>query len=574
MLTPYASIAANKVIDYGFEDFSGYDGNNAPGPGYIFSTSYQEYWQTHINSTHVISNCNGKTPYHGNYYFHAQFYTGAEDTCLGGVSSSVNTRGNIGVNLEYPLGLKDTTELRTDIKGNTLTIRLQFRVTGNWDSTNAAIDGGGGHKFIRVYGGDGSGDDSSAILKLLNDGDDSSPRMVFYLDSIGNAYREVGVNWQDGNWHPIVLRITRNNDTNESQNVTMTVWVDDWDMQGDGVSVTGTAGDFGSAFSHIALASNWSAQYPTSLLGYDIDDIEVWDGEPDDSGSSVVDSNPTITIASPTTGTTYDSNLDTVTLQGTASDDNGLAAVTWSSSNQQGTISSNLSNWSTGAITLQEGANQITVTATDTGGQTSSDTLTVNYNPNNTTSQTDQIWNANDQTGDPTWSDSTALWCVRALVQGSSIEQAGDIIKLGFMGRTSSTYQIRKVSIAEVDPSGGQGAVIDSTWTPVTFDKKSTSFWSSSVTTVPAGEEKFSDPIEFSVDPTKNYYITYTLVSPAVYLIAPSSYQQLYFDGSDHADDIDWTNNGYSTYSSRLHAISSIYVEPNALMPPKVHDPN
>ena len=136
------------------------------------------------------------------------------------------------------------------------------------------------------------------------------------------------------------------------------------------------------------------------------------------------------------------------------------------------------------------------------------------------------------------------------------------------MERCIDLFQIKKVSIAEVDPAGGQGAVVDSTWTRIAFDGRSVSNWSTDVTTIPAGAEKVSDPVNFSIDPAKNYYVTYTLESPSVYLVAPSDYQQLYFDGADHADDIDWTNNGYSTYNARLHAISSIYVTPVSIMAP------
>ena len=67
---------------------------------------------------------------------------------------------------------------------------------------------------------------------------------------------------------------------------------------------------------------------------------------------------------------------------------------------------------------------------------------------------------------------------------------------------------------------------------------------------------------------TSNYYVTYTMESPSVYLVAPSDYQQLYFSGVDHSDDIDWTNNGCSTYNARLHAISYIYLSSIDIMAP------
>lgn len=303
--------------------------------------------------------------------------------------------------------------------------------------------------------------------------------------------------------------------------------------------------------------------------------------EPTSPGTT--DNSPVILINTPTQSASYTTSNNSVTIEGNASDDNGLASISWNTSdNQQGVISSDLNNWSTGAIQLQEGTTQVTVTATDTNGQTSSDTLSVTYTALSNTgdagtsdaTETTQIWDANTQTGDSTWSNSTATWCVRALVDGASIAQSGDIIKIGFMGRSSSDYQIRKVSIAEVDSAGGQGAVVDNTWTRVTFDKTSVSYWGSRNVTIPAGSEKLSDPVGFTIDSSKDYYITYTMVSPSVYLVAPSTYQQLYFEGEDHADELDWTNNGFSTYSSRLHALSSIYFTPNEILPPNLHSPN
>ncbi len=279
-MLPTIGMAGTIVIDYGFEDFIGYNGNASPAPGYIFGTKYEGNWPTHMASSHIVSNCSGRTAHSGTYYWHVQFYTGSEDSCIGETPISVNSESNIGGNYEYPTGAKDTTFIPTDIQSNTLTVRLWFRATDNWDLDNRGIDGGGGHKFIRVYGGNGSGDGSSAILKLTNDAEETTPRIVFYHHTSGNIYREVGVNWQDGNWHSFVFRVVRNNDTNSADNVTMTAWVDDWKMEGTGTSVTTTATDFGSAYHHIAFASNWSNEAPDAMIGYDIDDFELWDGEP------------------------------------------------------------------------------------------------------------------------------------------------------------------------------------------------------------------------------------------------------------------------------------------------------
>lgn len=169
-------------------------------------------------------------------------------------------------------------------------------------------------------------------------------------------------------------------------------------------------------------------------------------------------------------------------------------------------------------------------------------------------------WNAEEQAGDTTWSDSTSTWCVRLLVEGTSITQSNNQIFLGFKGRTSGNYNIKKVSIAESDMSGNVGDVVDSTWTKVTFDGNSLGTWATDETAIPAGTEKLSDATYFPIQAEKDYYVTFQLVSPSAYLVAPADYQELYFEGEDHADELDWYLNDHNIRDARLHALSSIYV--------------
>jgi hypothetical protein len=169
-------------------------------------------------------------------------------------------------------------------------------------------------------------------------------------------------------------------------------------------------------------------------------------------------------------------------------------------------------------------------------------------------------WTANSQTGDTTWADSTAVWCVRALVDQNSIQVNGNNVVLGFQGRSSGTYTIRKVSIAEKDSSGQDGNIVDSTWRRVSFDNRTDSTWSTDSITIPAGQIKRSNAIPFALDRNKDYYVTFMIETPGSYLTAPSDYNQLYFDGVDHTDDLDWSANGHSVYAGRLHGLSSISV--------------
>lgn len=176
-----------------------------------------------------------------------------------------------------------------------------------------------------------------------------------------------------------------------------------------------------------------------------------------------------------------------------------------------------------------------------------------------------QVWDANVQTGDLTWSDSGVVWTARLLVQGSAITSVpgANMVTLGFQGRASADYQVSKISIAEKDPNVAEADVVDSTWTKVTFDGNSVSSWGTDRMTVPLGMEKLTDAIPFVVEPGKDYYVTFQMNSPSTYLYAPLGYRELYFDSTDmaeRAEDVDWSGNGYSVYAQRVHAISAIYV--------------
>jgi hypothetical protein len=106
----------------------------------------------------------------------------------------------------------------------------------------------------------------------------------------------------------------------------------------------------------------------------------IFDYTPSSSDSTP----PTVAITSPTGGATYTSPSAAITLSGTASDANGIAAVTWSNNRGGSGTALGTTNWSTSAITLQLGSNVITVTARDAAGNLSATTLTVTYSGDTT----------------------------------------------------------------------------------------------------------------------------------------------------------------------------------------------
>jgi hypothetical protein len=90
---------------------------------------------------------------------------------------------------------------------------------------------------------------------------------------------------------------------------------------------------------------------------------------------------PRLTIASPTQSAGYSTELETLSLAGTASDDFGVVSVTWSNDRGGNGTAGGTTNWSAADVPLLAGTNTITVTARDAAGNTATDTLSVTCTP-------------------------------------------------------------------------------------------------------------------------------------------------------------------------------------------------
>ena len=268
-------------------------------------------------------------------------------------------------------------------------------------------------------------------------------------------------------------------------------------------------------------------------------------------GGVSTDNPPSVAFTSPTSGGTFGATgITSIALAGTASDDKGVSSVTWNSDRGgSGTASYASGAWSASSVPVKVGQNVVTVTATDTAGQTSVATLTI--------INSKVSWDANVQTGDSIWKDSGVTRTVRLLVQGTDITAPASKVYLGFQGRTTGGYTISKVSIAERDPST-EGNVVASTWSKITFDASDVANWDTDVITVPAGSEKLSDIIPIKFDSAKDYYVTFRINSASVYLDPPTAYKELYFDTADHTSDIQWNGLGYLS-TQDYHALATVY---------------
>ena len=91
---------------------------------------------------------------------------------------------------------------------------------------------------------------------------------------------------------------------------------------------------------------------------------------------------PTITITAPTNQATWSVSATPLILGGTAADNVAVTQVTWSNDRGGSGTATGMNNWSINpGVTLQSGANVITVTARDAANNVGTDSLTVTYTP-------------------------------------------------------------------------------------------------------------------------------------------------------------------------------------------------
>ncbi|GBC59831.1 hypothetical protein DENIS_0772 [Desulfonema ishimotonii] len=88
---------------------------------------------------------------------------------------------------------------------------------------------------------------------------------------------------------------------------------------------------------------------------------------------------PTVAITSPTDENAYTTKAAALTLSGSASDNVGVTAVTWSCSTGEKGTATGTTGWSVPDVALEAGENSITITAADGAGNTATQTLTVTY---------------------------------------------------------------------------------------------------------------------------------------------------------------------------------------------------
>ena len=163
------------------------------------------------------------------------------------------------------------------------------------------------------------------------------------------------------------------------------------------ISVGGTASDNQAVAQVTWLNSAGGNGIATGIASWRIDSITLSEGENiiaitarDEAGNESSDvltvmytipdtTAPVVTIASPTSDPSYNTGSSILDIGGTASDAVGVTQVTWSNSAGTNGTATGTDNWSAAGISLTEGENIITITATDAVGNESTDQLTVTY---------------------------------------------------------------------------------------------------------------------------------------------------------------------------------------------------
>ena len=157
---------------------------------------------------------------------------------------------------------------------------------------------------------------------------------------------------------------------------------------------------------------------------------------------------PTIAITSPTTAATFTTSNSPLTLSGTASDNAAVFLVRWSNDRGGSGVASGTTSWTVPNIALQNGPNNLTVTAWDVRGNAASAKLLVNFN----TQQIITTLAGNGQTG-ATGDGGAAIGARLSLPTGVAADATGNLYIAD-----SANNRVRKVTPAGVIlPFAGNG---------------------------------------------------------------------------------------------------------------------
>ena len=192
---------------------------------------------------------------------------------------------------------------------------------------------------------------------------------------------------------------------------------------------------------------------------------------------------PTIAVTAPTTSTTFTTDASPLTVSGTATDNVGVYLVRWSNDRGGSGTAGGTTTWTAAGIPLQNGLNNLTLTALDIRGNATSVRLAVTFNPQ-------QVINTiagNGQAGG-TGDGGAAVSAQLFFPTGIAADANGNLYVAD-----SANHRIRKITPAGVIlPFAGNGMI------------------GSSGDGGQAANATFNQPQSVAVDPIGNVYISDT----------------------------------------------------------------
>lgn len=198
-----------------------------------------------------------------------------------------------------------------------------------------------------------------------------------------------------GNTKTDTLTVTFTDTTAPSISITSPTSATTYTVTTNTVNIGGTASD-NSAIASVKWVNNkggsgnctgtssWTANNIALVPGINVITVTVTDA----AGNTARDSiwvtfsdvtPPVVKIKTPTTNSSYSRTCSSVTIGGTATDNVGVANVSWSTNKNRSGTCTGTTTWSSGAITLSAGPNVITVTARDAANNAATATITVTY---------------------------------------------------------------------------------------------------------------------------------------------------------------------------------------------------